>query len=133
MLLFVFLYLVAKAVETTLSLMSTEYSTLSFENKRNAVTCESSHLIFRMVFHQLLPLDILNTLMTTIALGFQLIAIPTLISSYSVRGEAGMTVTANIISALCMFLIILYVFINLYIWEQIFLRCATAPQCDCRF
>jgi hypothetical protein len=44
MLLFAFLYLISKAAELMLSRASPEYSKLSFEHKRNTVTCGDSAL-----------------------------------------------------------------------------------------
>ena len=101
MLLFSILYLAAKAVELILARASVEYSNLSFSNKRNTVTCETSLHVCMVPSLTTLVLDVINTIFTVVALAFQLIACPSFDRVYTFRGQAGLKVTATIISALC--------------------------------
>ncbi|GAA5988555.1 hypothetical protein JCM11641_004602 [Rhodosporidiobolus odoratus] len=80
-----FLYISAKIIETLFARYSLEYRLLSPANQRNTVTY------------------LLNTIVTTIALGFQLVCTPSLLHSYTQLGVQCLTVTAAMISALYVF------------------------------
>ncbi|BGP12390.1 hypothetical protein JCM10213_002005 [Rhodosporidiobolus nylandii] len=82
---FAVLYVSAKIVEHLFRRYSLEYKLLSPANQRNTVTY------------------LLNTIFTTVALVFQLIATPSLAHHYTLLGIQTITVTACIISALYLF------------------------------
>ncbi|GAA5986668.1 hypothetical protein JCM11641_001357 [Rhodosporidiobolus odoratus] len=79
------LYISAKIIETLFARFSFEYRLLTLANQRNTVTY------------------LLNTIVTTIALGFQLVCTPSLLHVYTKIGVQCQTITAAMISALYIF------------------------------
>ena len=80
-------------------------------------------------------LDLINTIFTTIALGFQLAGSPSFTREYTYRGQAFLKISATIVSAICI-RISRYLHLPIY-WQftirQISSKCAIAPQCDFRY
>lgn len=73
----------AKATERTLAKRSAAFNLLSQTNRRNLVTY------------------VLATVVTTLALGFQLVALPSLQHEYTPAGIRGSTVASTLVTILC--------------------------------